>query len=58
VLTSLENTLAARRSVRPYAIEGKYELFKTSATFDGTARNAAWLGDEVAGVQSLAPVLG
>lgn len=44
--------------VRPYAEQGKYELFKTSATFDGTAKNADWLGDEVEGVQKLAPVLG
>ena len=42
---------------RPYAIEGKYELFKTSSTFDGTAKNNAWLGDEVEAVQKLAPVL-
>ncbi|WP_428377870.1 aldo/keto reductase [Lichenicoccus sp.] len=40
---------------RPYALEGKYELFKTSATFDGTAKNAAWLGDEVESVTGLAP---
>ena len=42
---------------RPYALEGKYELFKTSATFDGTAKNAKWLGDDVAGVEKLAPVM-
>ena len=42
---------------RPYALEGKYELFKTSATFDGTAKNADWLGGEVDGVSSLAPVM-
>ena len=42
---------------KPYAAHGKFELFKTSATFDGTAKNAKWLGEEVAGVQSLAPVL-
>jgi len=24
--------------------EGKYELFKTSAQFDGTAHNPQWLG--------------
>ena len=41
----------------PYATAGKYELFKTSATFDGTAKNADWLGDEVESVQKLAPVL-
>ena len=42
---------------RPYALEGKYELFKTSATFDGTAKNAKWLGDDVAGVTKLAPTM-
>jgi predicted aldo/keto reductase-like oxidoreductase len=42
---------------RPYAQSGKYELFKTSATFDGTAKNADWLGEEVGGVQALAPTL-
>jgi aryl-alcohol dehydrogenase-like predicted oxidoreductase len=42
---------------RPYAVEGKFELFKTSATFDGTAKNAEWLGDEVESVAKLAPVM-
>lgn len=42
---------------RPYAVGGKYELFKTSSTFDGTAKNNAWLGEEVEGVQKLAPVM-
>lgn len=42
---------------RPYALEGKYELFKTSATFDGTAKNAEWLGDDVDAVNELAPVM-
>ncbi len=42
---------------KPYAEGGKYELFKTSATFDGTARKAEWLGEEVASVKKLAPVL-
>ncbi len=41
----------------PYAIDGKYELFKTSATFDGTAKNAEWLGDDVESVRKLAPVM-
>ena len=40
---------------RPYATAGKYELFKTSATFDGTARNPDWLGDDVEAVKELAP---
>ena len=42
---------------RPYALEGKYELFKTSSTFDGTAKTNAWLGEEVESVQKLAPVM-
>ncbi len=42
---------------RPFALEGKYELFKTSATFDGTAKNSEWLGDDVEGVSELAPVM-
>ena len=42
---------------KPYALEGKYELFKTSATFDGTAKNPDWLGDDVASVNELAPVM-
>ncbi len=42
---------------RPYAVEGKYELFKTSATFDGTAKNSSWLGEDVESVQDLAPTM-
>ena len=42
---------------RPYALEGKYELFKTSSTFDGTAKNSAWLGEDVESVQELAPTM-
>ncbi len=42
---------------RPYALEGRYELFKTSATFDGTAKNADWLGGEAEGVEALAPIM-
>ena len=42
---------------RPHALEGKYELFKTSATFDGTAKTAEWLGEDVQAVQDLAPVM-
>jgi predicted aldo/keto reductase-like oxidoreductase len=42
---------------RPYAIEGKYELFKSSSTFAGTAKTNAGLGDDVDGVKKLAPVL-
>ena len=42
---------------RPYALEGKYELFKTSATFDGTAKKSEWLGEDVDAVKALAPVM-
>lgn len=34
---------------------GEYELFKTSAHFDETARNAEWLGEDAAYVKKLAP---
>ena len=34
---------------------GEYELFKTSAHFDTTARNAPWLGGESPTVERLAP---
>ena len=42
---------------RPYALEGKYELFKTSSLFDGTAKNNDWLGEEADAVTQLAPVM-
>jgi aryl-alcohol dehydrogenase-like predicted oxidoreductase len=42
---------------RPYALEGKYELFKTSSLFDGTAKNPAWLGEDSEAVTKLAPVM-
>jgi aryl-alcohol dehydrogenase-like predicted oxidoreductase len=42
---------------RPYAVEGKFELFKTSSIFDGTAKNADWLGEDLESVQELAPVM-
>ncbi len=37
------------------AATGQYELFKTSAHFDGTAKHPDWLGDETPTVKSLAP---
>ena len=37
---------------RDAALEGKYELFKTSTYFDGTARNLEWLGEELKGIAS------
>ena len=34
------------------ASEGKYELFKTSSHFDGTAQNPKWLGEDITGKAS------
>jgi hypothetical protein len=39
------------------AMDGKYELFKTSAHFDTTARHPDWLGSDTPAVQKLAPQL-
>jgi hypothetical protein len=38
-------------------MNGKYELFKTTAHFDTTARHADWLGSGSEAVQKLAPQL-
>jgi predicted aldo/keto reductase-like oxidoreductase len=37
------------------ALNGQYELFKTSAHFDSTAKHPDWLGGEAPPVQKLAP---
>jgi predicted aldo/keto reductase-like oxidoreductase len=39
------------------ALQGKYELFKTTSHFDSTARHADWLGSDSPAVQKLAPQL-
>ena len=39
------------------AMNGKYELFKTTAHFDTTARHPDWLGSDSQAVQELAPEL-
>ncbi|HMG87627.1 MAG TPA: aldo/keto reductase [Terracidiphilus sp.] len=39
------------------AMNGKYELFKTTAHFDTTARHPDWLGSDSQEVQKLAPQL-
>ena len=44
------NELLARTQVA--ASEGKYELFKTSSHFDGTAQNPKWLGQDLTGKAS------
>jgi aryl-alcohol dehydrogenase-like predicted oxidoreductase len=39
----------------PHAAQGRYELFKTSTKFDGTALSPEWLGAASDAVESLAP---
>ncbi len=39
------------------ALQGKYELFKTTSHFDTTARHPDWLGSDSPSVQQLAPEL-
>lgn len=51
----VSNLLAKTRS---YALEGKYELFKTTSHFDSTAKHPDWLGSDTPEVQSLGPPLG
>jgi uncharacterized protein len=68
----LDQAFAAVKSFRPMdeaelsalisktqqaALEGKYELFKTTAHFDTTARHPDWLGADSNAVQKLAPQL-
>ena len=36
------------------AMDGKYELFKTSTTFDGTVKHPEWLGGDVDAVKKMA----
>jgi predicted aldo/keto reductase-like oxidoreductase len=40
---------------RPQAIDGKFELFKTTSIFDSTAKHPDWLGEEPKRVQRLMP---
>jgi predicted aldo/keto reductase-like oxidoreductase len=49
-------TLVAK--TKSYAMEGKYEFFKTSSHFDTTAKHADWLGDESDLVLKLGPPTG
>lgn len=37
----------------PAAKEGRFELFKTTSVYDGTAQNPQWLGDEPARIQAV-----
>jgi uncharacterized protein len=68
----LDQAFAAVKSFRPMneievtqlipkskdaAVEGKYELFKTTSHFDTTARHPDWLGSDSPTVQKLVPEL-
>jgi hypothetical protein len=44
-LTQAEVTSLLKRT-RSAALEGKYELYKTSTRFDGTQRHPEWLGED------------
>jgi len=52
---STQQVEAILAKTKAAAQAGDYELFKTSAHFDTTARNASWLGDESPHVKAIAP---
>jgi aryl-alcohol dehydrogenase-like predicted oxidoreductase len=52
--TSVATLISKTRNA---ALDGKYELFKTTAHFDTTARHPDWLGSDSPAVQQLAPQL-
>jgi hypothetical protein len=43
---SKEQMLSLLYRTKPHAMEGKWELFKTSALFDSTAQHPEWLGSQ------------
>jgi aryl-alcohol dehydrogenase-like predicted oxidoreductase len=53
-----EQVTALVGKTKSYALEGKYEFFKTSSHFDSTAKHADWLGEDSTLVQKLAPPTG
>ena len=52
---SKEQMDAILRRTQPQAMEGKWELFKTSAIFDSTAKNPDWLGTTSPHVKKVQP---
>lgn len=46
---------ALLKKTEQIATTGRYELFKVSSHFDGTARHPDWMGDDNPNVQKLAP---
>ena len=49
---------ALLKKTQALAMDGQYELFKTTAHFDATARHADWLGDDPPSAKKLAPAAG
>ncbi len=52
---SQEQIAAILDRTKPHAMEGKWELFKTSALFDSTAQHPEWLGSTSPHVKSVQP---
>ncbi len=53
-MTDADVAAILARTARP-AARGVFEPFKTTSSFDGTAMNPEWLGDEPAHVQAMMP---
>lgn len=52
---SQEEMTAILNRTKPHALEGKWELFKTSAIFDSTAQHPYWLGSTSPHVKAVQP---
>ncbi len=52
-----QQLIALLAKTQQAAMAGKYELFKTTAHFDETARHPDWMGADTPAVQKLAPQL-
>jgi len=52
---SKEQMAAVLARTAPKAADGEWELFKTSALFDSTAKHPEWLGDQSPHVKKVAP---
>ncbi len=54
---SQDEITALLKRTQPAGLSGQWELFKTSAHFDSTAKNPDWLGKESPHVKEYAPAL-
>jgi hypothetical protein len=52
---SRQQLAALLDKTKPYAKQGRYELFKTTTFFDSTANNPSWLGSYLPRVDKLNP---